>query len=186
MSKVITLSRYFQKGHPRAGHPTFFVEKIWKSLDVKKENTGVYRAVNFKDGKEIRSINKGSIYDKLCDLIHYSLDLDTGFLQPKHHTIREVKNDKKRWKTGDMASLRVWSGKPYRSPQITIAPDVQLTVKDIEIHKLWKVWIDGVKLDPVQIGFLAQNDGLTYVDMVGWFSKSSPFSGQILIWNNNN
>lgn len=34
MSKVRTFSRYFPKGHPKEGQPTFFVEKFWKGLQT--------------------------------------------------------------------------------------------------------------------------------------------------------
>lgn len=34
MSRVITFSRTFPKYHPRAGEPTFFVEKILKGVDA--------------------------------------------------------------------------------------------------------------------------------------------------------
>ena len=32
MPKVRTLSRTFLKGHPRAGEPTYFMEKVYNSL----------------------------------------------------------------------------------------------------------------------------------------------------------
>lgn len=32
MSKVITFSKYFPSNHPKAGEPTYFVEKIYNSL----------------------------------------------------------------------------------------------------------------------------------------------------------
>lgn len=102
MSRVITLSRTFPKGHSRAGDSTNFVEKSLVSIGI-----------------------------SACDLtaeLQQIVDMRT-FLDcnPKHHTIRAGK----RWKTGDKASLRVWSGLPYRSKQIAIAPDVELVVKDM-------------------------------------------------------
>lgn len=30
--KVLTFSRQFPKGHPKAGHPTWFVEKVLNSI----------------------------------------------------------------------------------------------------------------------------------------------------------
>ncbi len=159
MSKVITVSRVFPKYHPKAGQPTYFVEKICVSLlmDLKS----IYTADTPKE---------------------FLQSLSKDFFHAKHHTIRAGK----RWKTGDKASIRVWSDKPYRSPQIAIAPDVELVIKDIEINRLWEIWIDGEKVDAIQIEYLAQNDGLKYLEMVSWFAPSLPFSGQILIWNNNN
>jgi hypothetical protein len=34
MAKVRTFSRFFPKGHPKSGQPTFFVEKFWKGLQT--------------------------------------------------------------------------------------------------------------------------------------------------------
>jgi hypothetical protein len=31
--KVITFSRTYPSYHPKAGQPTYFVEKVWSSLD---------------------------------------------------------------------------------------------------------------------------------------------------------
>lgn len=49
---------------------------------------------------------------------------ETSFikLSPKHHTIRAGH----RWKVGDKFSPRIWSGKPYRSKQITIAANIEV------------------------------------------------------------
>jgi hypothetical protein len=158
MSKVITVSRNFPKGHPKAGQPTYFVEKIWRSLSTGKN--------------EVISTS-----DDLNNERYYFLNRD---FNPKHHTIRAGK----RWKTGDMASLRVWSGKPYNSPQIIIAPDVEITVKDISMYNDWNTWIDGKQISQSVFNELAQNDGLSPLDLQNWFKKNiTPqklFSGQIL------
>lgn len=154
MAKVIRLSRTFQKGHPKAGEPTHFVEKALKSLSFIHNDTDV------------------RIYQSVS---------------PKHHTIRAGK----RWKTGDMASLRVWSGKPYRSPQIAIAPDVELTVKDVQIKNM-HLYIDNAYVGLLlpnqssKIDALIVNDGLNYADFRSWFNLPCHFVGQILIWNNQN
>ena len=95
---------------------------------------------------------------------------------PKRHTIREGKH----WKDGDMASIRVWSGKPYRSKQIAIAPDVQLKVLDVEINLQGVIKVEGKETNAFRI---AENDGLSLEDLRGWFDPSLPFSGQILIWS---
>lgn len=115
------------------------------------------------------------------------IDLSLSEDRKKHHTIRAGS----RWKVGDKFSPRVWSGKPYRSKQIVIAPD-------IEVKKVWtfemkqddgmfvSVYVNGVKfnnpstLDKLMI--LANNDGLNIKDMADWF-ESKPFTGQIICWN---
>lgn len=158
MSKVILLSRTFPAYHLHKGQPTYFVEKTCNSLLM------AWHPIYTDDTP-----------------VSFLKSLSKDYFAPKHHTIRAGK----RWKDGEWASLRVWSGKPYRSPQIAIAPDVQLSVVDIEINKLWEIRVDGVKIDAVQEEYLAKNDGLTFVGMVYWFNKSLPFSGQILCWGKN-
>jgi hypothetical protein len=98
MSRVITFSRYFPAHHPRCGESTYFVEKIWASLET-------------------------SFLDQLADedrIFNPRLSLDV--FAPKHHTIRAGH----RFKAGDWFSPRVWSGKPYNSKQIQFAPDIQV------------------------------------------------------------
>lgn len=168
MSKVIMVSRTFPEYHPKKGEPTYFVENIWKSLWEGK--LPMLHSDLSEYGLTYKYFN-----DHLTELV------------AKHHTIRAGK----RWKTGDMASLRVWSGKPYRSPQITIAPDVELTVKDVQIKNL-HLYIDSVYVGLLlpnqndRISGIMENDGLTYTDFYSWFKLPCHFSGQILIWNNNN
>lgn len=101
--------------------------------------------------------------------------------QPKHHTMRAGK----RWRDGDMGSLRIWSGKPYgkNTNQITIAPDVKLRVKDIEIDANGNILIEGEEITGRQWLGLCANDGLTPSEFESWFNKL-PFSGQILVWGN--
>lgn len=163
MAKVITLSVKFPSYHPDKGKPTLFPEKVWKSL----LNSGVYVAdYIYEVGRKLGGYQYA---DEVLNAVDNS--------EPKHHTIREGK----RWKDGDMASLRVWSGVPYNSPQITIAPDVKLVVKDVKMAN-GLMWIDGKK---VSWDTVAGNDGLTMQELRWWFNKPV-FDGQILIWNNNN
>lgn len=164
MSRVLTFSRTFPGYHPRKGEPTYFVEKIYKSLYLMKvipnKLVGVYSQETFEN----------------C--------------YPKHHTIRSGH----RWKVGDKFSPRVWSGKPYQSKQIIIAPD-------IEVKKVWDFDIEGSdwfidgrrKYATTGDGFdshkLATNDGLDIQGFDSWFTdspsfnKSPIFNGQIICWN---
>lgn len=182
MAKVITLSRKFLKGHPREGQPTYFVEKVWKSFSVKALGETFFQCMD----DDCKEMNKELPYKVLSDFLsslNKYANLDNS-IQPKHHTIRGGKN----WKTGDKASLRVWSDKPYRSPQIIIAPDVTLTVKDVEIMKNGFVYIGQKYFSNIShkdMELIAKNDGLNRNDLQAWFSKL-PFSGQILVWNNKN
>jgi hypothetical protein len=177
MSRVITFSRTFPAYHPRAGEPTYFVEKLYKSI------------LKPTDHVPITGIESGLSLFALADA------------QPKHHTIRAGH----RWKVGDWFSPRVWSGKPYNSKQIVIAPDIQVKkVWDFEMDKCGVCaiakpgkqviytfeyddqWPDSLDND------IAKNDGLTPADFYFWFSRSPEFkrsedgfSGQIICWNEN-
>jgi hypothetical protein len=171
MARVITFSRYFPFYHPKAGEPTYFVEKIWNGLPIQ---------VSYK---MICDLNPDKPIDLLWSFwrsIDYSYENDS--MTHKHHTIRAGH----RWKAGDWFSPRVWSGKPYNSKMITIAPDIQ-------IKKVWPLEINypepgfvmfsinGMCMPIVEI---AKNDGLTDDDLINWFmnaKEGEPY--QIICWN---
>lgn len=167
MAKVITFSRKFPAYHPKAGQPTYFVEKFRKSMHF--------------SGKSPIDIN--------CDFseeVYFMCD-------PKHHTIRSGN----RFKRGDYFSPRVWSGKPYNSKQIIIGPDTLITdVWKIKIlweedTETWDVWIDEKWYGMIGIGNairLSNNDGLTPADFKDWFklnkkNRNIVWHGQIICWN---
>jgi hypothetical protein len=165
--KVLTFSRQFPKGHPKAGQPTFFVEQSLNSIMPRGEN-GI--------------INRSDINPEILPLINDFVLLDGG--TRKHHTIRAGN----RFKVGDMASLRVWSDKPYRSKQIEFA--------QVEVKKVWPITIIVDEIfNPIYSGNiliptcqLAKNDGLECDDFVKWFmihpkKAGSIFTGQIISWS---
>lgn len=170
MSKVVTFSRVFPAYHPKAGQPTYFVEQIYNS--IYKLKTG-----DWSDAIDLDGTGRS-----------YVVELDHLQKGVKNHTIRVGD----RFKVGDKFSPRIWSGKPYTTKQIIIAPD-------IEIKKIWKfeiresdLFIDGVLIfDRVtidyhtQLGTLAKNDGLSTDDLLDWFQYPKPFKGQIICWNEN-
>lgn len=164
MRHIRTLSRTFPSYHPRKGEPTFFVEKFWRALT--DEGIDLSQYTN-QDGLEDEAMN-----------------FRDGTFDPKGHTIRKGN----RIKVGDTISFRVWSGKPYHSKQIIIAPD-------IVVNKTWAFKIDAwFKLDnriydgEVEshhelLERIALNDGLSKSDFVDWFDFSLVFEGQIICWS---
>lgn len=162
--KVITFSTSFPKGHPRSGQHTFFVEKIMGCL-----------ADNIPDW---------TMYDHFTQ---YDWHEYYNCTMPKHHTIRSGS----RWKTGDMASLRIWSGRPYQSKQIEFA--------QVEVKRVWEFSIShgNYSIDTIQIGsfipdselaVIANNDGLHVDDFWSWFNihpkkKDAVFKGQVVCWS---
>lgn len=168
--RVLTFSRTFPKGHPKATIPTYFVEQILNSILPRSEN-GI--------------VNRNDIKPEILPFINDFILLD-GRLQ-KHTTICAGH----RFKPGDMVSLRVWLDKPYRSKQIEFA---QVEVKktwDIKIaigHTWWSFHIDNKLINDVEP--IAINDGLTLDDFIEWFtihpkSIGKEFNGQIICWNEN-
>jgi hypothetical protein len=162
--KVLTFSKQFPKGHPRAGDPTHFAERIMACLADKQPGW------TMKD-----------------DFVQYDWYAYYNCTNIKYHTVREGS----RWKPGDMASLRIWSDKPYRSKQIEFA--------QVEVKKVWPVEINMRQTSPVIIindklltfdvgRILAQNDGLSLTDFINWFyihpkKKEQTFTGQIISWS---
>lgn len=169
MTKVMTFAREFPTWHPRKGKPTDFVDSICNSfviLDI---------PINAEEICYNRILNQHELVETI-----------------KRHTIRSGD----RWKVGDKFSPRVWSGKPYNSKMITIAPD-------IEVKKVWDVQISwhGYYLN-IYINWnthsgkrymstseIAENDGLKTIDFENWFSCNPTFKqngfvfrGQIICW----
>jgi hypothetical protein len=159
MAKVITFSRFFPKNHPKAGQPTHFVEKFVQSIK--------------EQGYELPYIKSFPLA--------FLESLSTDQFIPKHHTIRGGN----RWKVGDKFSPRVWSGKPYASPQIIIGPDITIQdCWDITINDTGLFFNSSVdsKIDPFRysIETIAGHDGLSYDEFKSWFAI--PFKGQIICW----
>jgi hypothetical protein len=171
--KVLTCSRNFPKGHPKAGQPTYFVEKIWNGF----RDESRWLPDSFQQWIEnYGQVLKGDEY--LTALAIREIKLTT---------IRAGS----RWKAGDMASLRIWSGAPYRSKQVEFA--------QVKVKRTWAVEINVSQTSPVILienrlltyeagKELAANDGLLLTDFISWFNiypkkKAAGFTGQIICWS---
>lgn len=166
MSRVITFSQVFPAYHPKKGEKTYFVEKIWKGLyDAEPSNYIPFHGYwqRYEETFPWQYLNSN---------IHQHA--------PKWHTIRSGH----RWKVGDTFSPRVWSGKPYCSKQITIAPDIEIVkIWDFEIDN--DIRVNGKHMFAHDVQKLANNDGLTSEELMQWFKFPAPFSGQVICWNLN-
>lgn len=160
MSRVITFSRFFPKTHPKAGKPTFFVEKFWKGLQSIGYSEPCYFFSEFQGLGDV--LSPGDYASALA----------------KFHTVRAGK----RFKVGDMFSPRVWSGRPYASKQIAIAPDQKIVeIYDIFFYENGEMYINDVQVSSHIIQrIIAQNDGLSPYEFFSWFKV--PFEGQIICW----
>jgi hypothetical protein len=162
MAKVITFSRVYPSHHPRAGEPTFFVEKIHEGMKAMKWPEPDWSEEQLRWAHQNLAIN---IYDR------------------KYHTIRAGN----RFNPGDWFSPRVWSGKPYHSKQIIIAPNIEVK-KTFQFEILNDGYaIDGCFQSLKELSVVAKNDGLEVDDFECWFNikHSKYFNGQIICWNEN-
>lgn len=173
MSKVMTFSRVFPSYHPKAGQPTYFMEKIHKSIDR-----------GLLDG------NKHFVPHAVNQMFNFAVYSE---VIPKHHTIRAGHH----WKVGDWFRPVVWgndvnpkSGRsgPYHSKQITFAPDIQVKkVWRIDIDEDGSVLINGELYAYANSDFalepLAANDGLSVPDLFCWFKNGPIKDHQIICWN---
>lgn len=162
---VITLSQQFPAGHMRAGEPTMFHDRFLLGIGCPDCST-----IQDLSGENISPCNS---CQRAC-------------LQPKVHTIRanyplwEMRIAKV--EKGDAClSIRKWTGKPYRSPQVEIA---RLTKEDgVGIQELV---FDDTAPDYccTNDGYIprediARNDGLSREDWEDWFKiydKSQPMA----------
>jgi len=162
MSRVIIFSTVFPSYHQRKGEPTYFVEQLLNSLG------------NVKD--------RNDLLPGVADIVNDFFLLDGE--HKKYHTIRAGH----RWKVGDWFSPRVWSGKPYKSKQIIIAPDLQIKkIWDFKIKLMHDIFFEFLlnSDEYYNIDEIAKNDGLTERDFKDWFQYPKPFDGQIICWNEN-
>lgn len=164
MSRVITFSTKFPSYHFKKGEPTNFVRSVWEGLDL------LHMMPLLDEGKLEEHI--ASFYNK------------RGY-SPKYHTIRFGHNRK----VGGWFSPRIWSGNPYRSKQISIAPDLEIKYcPSIEIYKTSEIIIAGKFYScfgTSKSNELALNDGLTEEEMKAWFKypKNEVKDAQIICWN---
>ena len=100
----------------------------------------------------------------------------------KPHTIRPTR--KIPLKVGQTLSLRVWTGKPYRSPQREF---LSATVKSVDpiLIEMVDIVVDGRPLSPGEQQALAFDDGFSDADCLrNWFLKTHglPFEGELIHW----
>jgi len=181
MSKRMSFSRTFPKGHPRAGEPTYFPQKILSSLNSMP---------NFP------SSNIMIDWEALSKLgVEYVADTLYGYLGYKGHTCRPMftASGKVACKAGDKYDFFSWEGTPYRSKQIVWARDVVLPrIVPLEIRSWDNIVVGNTYYygDSVCVPLLEQlaaNDGLTVADYKAWMecTKSVGVPLAIRIWDDN-
>lgn len=158
---VLMLSQAFLMGHSKAGKPNYFVQQLTNALRGYSEHE-----IQLPDGSSI--IVRGK----------------------KLHTIRENyeywKEKTAKINAGEMElSIRVWSGKPYKSQQVEVARLSHVSIQLVEMSYSVEdsqpiVYVDNV-LKPNIAEEMAKNDGLQLEDWTEWFfKKTNTFRGVIL------
>lgn len=178
MAKVITFSRTFPAYHPKAGKPTYFVEKYLNSIgkDYTSQNY-------FQELLVLNTVNIGKGKLNFEDIESFWLSLNVGIFDEKPHTIRNGG----RWKKGENHSPRVWFGVPYNSPQIIFCQErANENVFSFLINSNGTLILNGKLMSgETESNFevIAKNDGLDRHDLMAWFKYPKPFKGQIICWN---
>lgn len=156
---VITLSRNFPKGHRKEGEPTLFKKQLQNAILA---DAGL----------------------SACDCCKYetrdceACGHDAFGFRKKRHTIRAnyelwAKRFEKVERGEACISVREWTDKPYRSPQVEIArltKEHGIGIQQLKWSKEKGSLVNGCKLK-VYNTTLAENDGLTLDDWLDWFKS---------------
>jgi hypothetical protein len=106
----------------------------------------------------------------------------------KCQTVRPT--PKRRPQAGDRISLRMWTGKPYRSKQRLLQEAEIVSVNNISFCDTGRellVIVNGHELHPEQINEFAKADGFKDgIAMFNWFEATHglPFEGVLIKWRN--
>lgn len=165
MSKVITFSRFFPKGHIREGQPTYFVEKIWNSVSerCREKFTSLEMDPTIKGTKihTIRAGNKWKVGDK------FSPRVWSGTPRRSQQNIIAP----------DIEIKHIYD--------IVISVDFFWRFK-VKVNNLYFAESSTMNLK-CTLENVAYNDGLTLDDFKSWFinngSDRPPFKGQIICWS---
>lgn len=206
MSKVITFSTTFPAYHPKAGQATQFPQKVLKSLYPVDEfymalcgGCGFHATSACWEGGNALA-DTGDFDDPYCPkcgsknfeeiMNGFQLGCYINDVEPKGHTIRAGH----RFKAGDKFSPRIWSGVPYRSKQLILAPDTLIVntfdfviINVSKDHAHFTLSCPARDLIINTAGFylndLAKNDGLSREDLLAWFKYPKGFKGQVICWD---
>lgn len=98
----------------------------------------------------------------------------------KGSTIRKTA----RCKEGDVLSLRLWTGKPYRSKQHCMMQAACQAIADVRIYSD-RISLDGMVCTERERDAVVKREGFTSWEALRkWFADQHglPFSGQMIIW----
>lgn len=178
MSKVITFSKTFPKYHPKAGQPTGFVKSILHQQGV---------LINEDYKRLLLKLNTKKLFEgklSFADIIFFLEDLkkeDEPFFD-KIHTIRKGY----RFMACEKFSPRIWSAKPYASPQIIFYDDLEIKkVHEFRLEpteKYARYFVNDKEMISIDFVKLSKNDCLEPDDFEDWFQYKK-MSGQVICWD---
>lgn len=172
-TQVLTVSKRFLSGHPKAGEMTCFREKIIEKL-------GEYYPVQCKCGWVGSSEHcdsfpigdTGDHSDPTCPICES--DVFDFKCEPKIHTIRD---NYSYWESAIernmLLSIRQWIDKPYKKPGQEKIVDLEpgewgiQGITMINGHNGLEAFVGDKNID---IDVLAENDGLSRTDFEAWFA----------------
>ena len=148
------------KGHPRAGQPTYFVEKFYNSL-FHKNNLMDYPNGLFVD-------------DSIKETKHNTIRMGWHFKPVDELTLAVWTGKPYRSK-----QIKLWTG-PIRAVNIVIQVRLYNSIKVCKVIPKGNRYT----LDSINKIELAKNDGLSLEDFISWFKLPiGDHDAQILIWN---
>jgi len=149
------------------GKPTYFVERIHQSL----KSTYFNDSVGFSPAH----------VPKDFDFVMFPL------LEPKHHTMR--KDEKDRWKARNKIDFFINCRQKNMFCFTPVLPVVSVQKVEIIYDKVFgktlypEILIDNVKIHPMKLDELAQNDGFdTIEEFFEYFNEN--FTGKLIHWTN--
>jgi hypothetical protein len=98
----------------------------------------------------------------------------------KGSTIRKTA----RCKEGDVLSLRLWTGKPYRSSQYCMMQVACQAIAEVRIYSD-RISLDGMVCTESERDAIVRREGFgSWKAMRDWFQSTHglPFSGEMIIW----
>ena len=159
-----SVSRYFPKGHPKEGQPTYFVEKILNSLYFAGKVTL----------EEIKNLNIKDFDWKVFETCFPKLHTCRAALDSWIKIVRKVNSGEY------VLELFYWSGKPYHKDEngigqvvfATLDKDSGCGVQELNFiaYNIERPCIFGNGYAATNhISTLAKNDGLSLDDFKAWF-----------------
>lgn len=164
--RVLTFSRTFPAHHPKAGQPTWFVDKILHSISFPDYK----HSIDIDNPAKYTTIRRGNLW-KVGDKVsaRYWSEIPYRSKQVEFAQL-EVR---KTWKF----ETALWIGcnsKNCYSTWYMDGKEIGVLSKDLLHTEGWDL-----------INTIAENDGLSITDLLSWFKHPSNFNGQIICWNEN-